>query len=154
MKHTTFTLQVVLGILTATALLAATGEPGFEMTRSTIDGGGVIQGSGGGFELSGTVGQPDAGVMTGGEFNLSGGLWFELPPTDCNDESLVTTTASARTTSARALSRFCSTIGRITYLMTEYSVPSAGMTHQPTSGTRRNKHGTLNPRPRPEWADC
>jgi len=89
MKHTTFTLQVVLSMLTATAFLAAAGEPGFEITRSTIDGGGVMQSSGGDFELSGTIGQPDAGVMTGGAFDLSGGFWFELPPADCNDDGLV-----------------------------------------------------------------
>jgi len=89
MKHTTFTLQMVLSMLTATALLAATGEPGFEIARSTIDGGGVMQSGGGDFELSGTIGQPDAGVMTGGAFDLSGGFWFELPPADCNDDGLV-----------------------------------------------------------------
>lgn len=42
----------------------------------SIDGGGVMHSTGGGFVLSGTVGQPDAGVvMTGGEFELSGGFW-------------------------------------------------------------------------------
>ncbi len=89
MKRTTVILQVVLGILTATALLAATGEPGFEITRSTIDSGGVMNSSGDEFELSGTIGQPDAGVMTGGEFDLSGGFWFESPPTDCDDDGIV-----------------------------------------------------------------
>ncbi len=40
--------------------------------------------NGGDFELSGTIGQPDAGVMTGGDFELSGGFWHggaaEPPP--------------------------------------------------------------------------
>ena len=41
--------------------------------------------TGGGFELSATIGQADAGtVMTGGGFQLSGGFWFEQPPGDCN----------------------------------------------------------------------
>ena len=31
--------------------------------------------TGGSFELSGTIGQPDAGVMTGGDFELVGGFW-------------------------------------------------------------------------------
>ena len=32
--------------------------------------------TGGDFELSGTIGQPDAGtVMTGGDFQLTGGFW-------------------------------------------------------------------------------
>ena len=31
--------------------------------------------TGGDYELSGTIGQPDAGVMTGGDFELAGGFW-------------------------------------------------------------------------------
>jgi hypothetical protein len=58
----------------------------FEITRSTIDGGGVMRSSGGEFELSGTIGQPDAGKLSGGEgkFELTGGFWFEEPAGDCN----------------------------------------------------------------------
>ncbi|UCC29652.1 MAG: hypothetical protein JSU86_15785 [Phycisphaerales bacterium] len=55
-----------------------------EINRSTIDGGGAMFSTGGDFELSGTIGQPDAGVMQGGEFTLTGGFWFEEPPADCN----------------------------------------------------------------------
>ncbi len=68
---------------------AVTGPPEFEMTRSTTDGGGEMQSTGGEFMLSATIGQTDAGVMTGGEFQLSGGFWFGLRPTDCNDDGLV-----------------------------------------------------------------
>ncbi len=41
----------------------------------TVDGGGQMWSTGGGFELSGTIGQPDAGAMTGGGFELTGGFW-------------------------------------------------------------------------------
>ena len=68
-----------LGVLTAAA-------QEYEMTRSTIDGGGVMRSTGGAFELSGTCGQPDAGVLAGGDFELTGGFWFALAPTDCNDD--------------------------------------------------------------------
>jgi len=61
----------------------------FEITRSTIDGGGAMESAGGDFSLSGTIGQPDAGVMAGGEFQLTGGFWFETPPGDCNATGLV-----------------------------------------------------------------
>lgn len=61
----------------------------FEMTRSTIDGGGVMNSSGGSFELSGTIGQPDAGVLVGGTFELSGGFWFALDYGDCNEDGVV-----------------------------------------------------------------
>jgi hypothetical protein len=40
----------------------------------TIDGGGGTS-AGGAFTLSGTIGQPDAGVMSGGAYTLTGGFW-------------------------------------------------------------------------------
>jgi hypothetical protein len=40
----------------------------------TIDGGGGTS-SGGSFSLSGTIGQPDAGKLSGGNFVLDGGFW-------------------------------------------------------------------------------
>ncbi len=58
----------------------------FKLSRSTIDGGGVIHSNGGTFELSGTIGQPDAGVLVGGGFTLTGGFWFSTPPGDCNQD--------------------------------------------------------------------
>jgi hypothetical protein len=43
----------------------------------TIDGGGAMWTTGGDYELSGTIGQPDAGVvMTGGDYALAGGFWL------------------------------------------------------------------------------
>lgn len=70
---------------------AATSTMGqeFDLAWHSIDGGGVMRSTGGGFELSGTIGQPDAGILNGGEFSLSGGFWFELSPTDCNDDGTV-----------------------------------------------------------------
>jgi hypothetical protein len=63
----------------------------FEITRSTVDGGGVMRSTGGGFELSGTIGQPDAGKMTSGdgELELTGGFWFEERPDDCNSDGWI-----------------------------------------------------------------
>jgi hypothetical protein len=40
----------------------------------TIDGGGGTS-SGGPYTLSGTIGQPDAGALAGGNFSLVGGFW-------------------------------------------------------------------------------
>ena len=56
----------------------------FELPRSSIDGGGSMNSTAGGFQLSGTIGQPDAGVLSGGGLTLAGGFWFEEPPGDCN----------------------------------------------------------------------
>ncbi|GEM_PF-890172 len=47
----------------------------FAINWYTIDGGGGTS-AGGTFNLSGTIGQPDAGaVMSGGSFALQGGFW-------------------------------------------------------------------------------
>jgi len=62
----------VLGLLAGTAPAALAQ---FDIDWFTIDGGGVMFSVGGTFELSGTVGQPDAGTMSGGPFELQGGFW-------------------------------------------------------------------------------
>jgi hypothetical protein len=61
----------------------------------TVDGGGGTS-TGGDYVLSGTVGQPDAGmVATGGDFTLAGGFWPGGPlagpalPGDCNGDGVV-----------------------------------------------------------------
>ncbi len=55
---------------------AGSGKGGFAVPWSTIDGGGAMHTIGGVFELSGTIGQPDAGgPLTGGAFSLTGGFW-------------------------------------------------------------------------------
>ena len=61
-------------LLIAGAVYAQAGG-GFDLTWSTIDGGGATTVSGGGYELGGTIGQYDAGPLTGGTFTLTGGFW-------------------------------------------------------------------------------
>ena len=62
-------------VILALALAPAALAQDFEISCHTIDGGGEMFASGGGFELSGTIGQPDAGAMIGGEFELVSGFW-------------------------------------------------------------------------------
>ena len=45
------------------------------LTWYTFDGGGVIGAVSGEYRLSGTIGQPDAGTLTGGSIVLRGGFW-------------------------------------------------------------------------------
>jgi len=58
----------------------------FDIAWHTIDSGGVMRSTGGDLELSGTIGQPDAGRLSGGDLELSGGFWFERAPADCNED--------------------------------------------------------------------
>jgi hypothetical protein len=47
----------------------------FEITSSTIDGGGGTS-TGGVYAVSGTIGQPDAGTtLTNGQYSVTGGFW-------------------------------------------------------------------------------
>ncbi|MFN0138315.1 MAG: hypothetical protein ACKVS9_19605 [Phycisphaerae bacterium] len=48
----------------------------YDVPWHTIDGGGEMFSTGGAFSVGGTIGQPDAGVMTGGVFELTGGFWL------------------------------------------------------------------------------
>jgi len=53
----------------------------FAIDWYSIDGGGEMWTTGGDYELSGTIGQPDAGVtMTGGDIELTGGFWVSFAP--------------------------------------------------------------------------
>lgn len=76
--------SAIIACLAGTAACAL--AQSFEISRSTINSGGVMRSAGGAFELSGTMGQLDAGVAIGGGFELSGGFWFQIPPGDCNED--------------------------------------------------------------------
>jgi hypothetical protein len=65
------TLLVVL-ILTVTVMAQTGGD--YDLYWWTVDGGGGTS-SGGIFSLSGTAGQPDAGLLSGGVYTVGGGFW-------------------------------------------------------------------------------
>ena len=50
---------------------------GYDLSWWTVDSGGLVEaGSPGLYSLSGSIGQPDAGlVLTGGGYTLAGGFW-------------------------------------------------------------------------------
>ncbi len=50
-------------------------DVGYDLSWWTVDGGGATGSTGGGYSLSGTAGQPDAGVLEGGGYILGGGFW-------------------------------------------------------------------------------
>ncbi len=61
------------GLLLATALAQADGP--YDLSWYTIDGGGATFSADSSFSLGGTIGQPDAGSLSGGTFILGGGFW-------------------------------------------------------------------------------
>ena len=46
----------------------------FSLNWWTVDGGGTTS-LGGGYELIGTIGQPDVGLLSGDNYELTGGFW-------------------------------------------------------------------------------
>jgi hypothetical protein len=71
-------LLILATSLIAPAAFAQSGG-GFDLSWSTIDGGGGSS-SGGNFILNSTIGQPDAGALSGGLFTLAGGFWGVMLP--------------------------------------------------------------------------
>lgn len=67
-------LSLVFLLAMATAIVLGQSGGGFDLSWSTIDGGGGNS-SGGSFSLSGSIGQPDAAALSGGDFVLDGGFW-------------------------------------------------------------------------------
>lgn len=85
-KRLALILVLLAGLLwlsgQASPILAAPDAPIYSIDWWTVDGGGVMNSSGGAYTLSGTAGQPDAGAtMIGGVYNLQGGFWpVQLSP--------------------------------------------------------------------------
>jgi hypothetical protein len=63
-----------LSILAGALLFPVLANAQYAIDWLTIDGGGGAS-SGGSFSLSATIGQPDAGTLSGGNYTLQGGFW-------------------------------------------------------------------------------
>jgi len=63
---------VIFGVMLGSSLAAR--AQSYDLSWFTIDGGGGTS-TGGVYSVSGTIGQPDAGHMTGGNYTLDGGFW-------------------------------------------------------------------------------
>ena len=96
MKHSRASAYLLAaGFAVVTAALAASGPADYDLSWNTMDSGGGTSAAGD-LELSGTIGQAEAGVlMTGGGFELTGGYWragTEVPPScpaDLDDDGTV-----------------------------------------------------------------
>jgi hypothetical protein len=64
--------SVLFWLLLGPSIASAQGN--YAINWWSVDGGGGFS-SGAGYTLTGTIGQPDAGCMTGGNYTLVGGFW-------------------------------------------------------------------------------
>ena len=63
-----------LGAVVSSLLVAGVWAADYYLDWQTIDGGGGTS-TGGVYSVTGTIGQPDAGAMSGGNYTLQGGFW-------------------------------------------------------------------------------
>ena len=77
-------LVVALAVAAVAVLAAApAGAQSVTMDWHTVDAGGAAS-SGGAYELEGTMGQPDAGTLSGGAYTLKGGFWAGVGGARCD----------------------------------------------------------------------
>ena len=88
-------LSILSILFTALCASAQTGGP-FDLSWNTIDSGGQTFSTGGQFSLGGTIGQCDAGTMSGGAFHLDGGFWGVTVPSGTGAPPATATTAALR----------------------------------------------------------
>ena len=74
-RHSMATLLAAV-VTISTAAIAQLATPSYDLSWNTIDGGGGTS-SGATYEVTGTIGQPDATpvAMTGGSYSVAGGFW-------------------------------------------------------------------------------
>lgn len=68
-------LALAVSLAQSGTSVSAQSGGGYDLEWNTIDGGGAMFSTGGGYSLGGTLGQPDAGVLSGGGYTLAGGFW-------------------------------------------------------------------------------
>lgn len=68
-------LSVLTALLLTTGLVLAQTGHDYRLTWSSLDGGGATFSSDGQYSLGGTIGQPDAGMLTRGKYSLVSGFW-------------------------------------------------------------------------------
>ena len=83
--------MILFGLLVVVAQAQGGDEPlmspaAYDLSWWTVDGGGSTSSTGGGYDLGGTIGQPDVGMSSADGYSLVGGFWSgvvesgETPP--------------------------------------------------------------------------
>lgn len=68
-------LGLTLALLLVGSAAFAQSGGSYDLTWNTVDGGGAMFSTGGSYSLGGTIGQADAGELSGGSYALAGGFW-------------------------------------------------------------------------------
>ena len=73
-------LMVITLIASSQTTRTASAQSGgaYDLTWNSIDSGGAMFSTGGTYSLGGTIGQADAGTMSGGTYMLNGGFWGDF----------------------------------------------------------------------------
>jgi hypothetical protein len=90
--------KIALLLIGTNLLAAAALAQTYRIDWYTVDGGGGTS-TGGGFSVSGTIGQPDAGrPMTNGAYSVTGGFWSLAPVVPTPGAPLLAITLSGTNT--------------------------------------------------------
>ena len=92
-------MKIVFGLILIVAAAGSGNAQNYSIDWHTIDGGGDSS-TGGVYSVSGTMGQPDAGTMSGGKYSLSGGFWGNLAVVQTPGAPLLTITRTGPNTVA------------------------------------------------------
>ncbi len=71
---------VLLALTTSHSIAPASAQSGggYDLTWNVIADGGAMFSTGGAYSLGGTIGQADAGTVSGGAYTLTGGFWVDV----------------------------------------------------------------------------
>ena len=75
-RHIVALVLVTLFVLVGVGMTLASPGSSYEISWWTVDDGGGTS-SGSNYALSGTIGQPDAGALSGGDYTVMGGFWVQ-----------------------------------------------------------------------------
>lgn len=77
MKRILLVASILLILLVGVSLVSAQTLDGYTIDWWTTDGGGGTSAAGG-YSLSGSIGQAEAGEMSGGGYTVNGGFWGDV----------------------------------------------------------------------------
>ena len=121
-------------MLVFTGVALAQSGSGFDLTWSTVDGGGGTS-TGGVLSLQGTIGQPDAGTLLGGSYALQGGFW-DIAQSPANTPTATPTSTPVTPVNQLSFENMSKQGIRSSYEVTNAGSVTANLVHQYfTNGT-------------------